>query len=230
MYFLLFLIIGCSKAKAPNLTDNAPIKKIREILSQGNYDEALKETKDIVRQIPLGSNAEEALFLQGYILAYDKSDFQAVRLPLKQLLDLYPKGFYAKDAQKLLADCYYWQGNYDNATKEYKKLLTKYSEKGFDTYVLMQIGNCLLLNDKVGDALNAYRELVEKYPADPLADSAQLMIANTYLKLQNLKQAKSEFQKLVSFTRNKDIQRASQRALRQIEEEEPFHKGVGVPE
>jgi uncharacterized protein YifN (PemK superfamily) len=64
---------------------------------------------------------------------------------------------------------------------------------------------------------------------DPLADSAQLMIANSYLRLQNYKQAKTELQKLISFTHDKDIQQATQKALRQIEEEEPFRKGVSSP-
>jgi hypothetical protein len=55
-----------------------------------------------------------------------------------------------------------------------------------------------------------------------------MMLANTYLKLQNYKEAKSELKKLVSFTRDKGIQKAAQKALRQIEEEEPFRGGVEV--
>lgn len=209
--------------------DEGPVKKLRELLALGNYEDALKVSKEITSQVLTSPSMEEALYLQGYVLAYGKSDFQGVRSPLKQLLDSYPAGLYAASSQKLLADCQYWLGNYDKAIKEYKKLLNNYPGKGFDSYAQIQIANCLLLNDKVGDALAAYRDLVEKNPTDPLADSAQLMIANTYLKLQNFKQAKSEFQKLMSFTQDKDIQRSAQKELRQIEEEEPFKKGVGIP-
>lgn len=221
---------GCGRSKAAPQVDEGPILKVRASLAQGNYEEALKEAKDISSQVPPGPCTEEALYLQGYILAYDKSDFVDVRLPLKQLLDQYPGGKYAASAQRLLADCRYWLGHYNHAMNEYKKLSANYPGRGLDGYALLQTAHCLLLNDKVGDALSAYREIVEKYPTDPTADWAQLMVANTYLKLQNYSQAKTELQKLMSFTQSKDVQDEAQKALRQLEAEEPFRKGVGVPE
>ena len=220
---------GCSKSKPGPALDDAPIRKVRDELKNGDYEQCLKDTKEITSQVPPGPLTEEAYFLHAYAMAYGRSDFQAAKFSLKQLLDLYPSGRFAMDAQKLLADCQYWLGHYQTAGKEYKKLTTVYAGKGLDSYALFQTGNCLLLDDKVDDALASYRELADKYPTDPLADSAQLMIANSYLKLQNYKQAKVELQKLVSFTRDKDVQDAAQKALRQIEEEEPFRKGVGVP-
>lgn len=222
-------VLGCSKSKPKPGIDDSPIRKAREDLKKGNYEDCLKDTKEITSQVPPGPFAEEAYYLHAYAMAFGRSDFQAAKLSLKQLLDLYPNGKFALDAQKLLADCQYWLGHYQTAGREYKKLTTVYAGKGLESYALLQMGNCLLLDDKVEDALAAYRELADKYPTDPLADSAQLMIANSYLKLQNYKQAKVELQKLMSFTRDKDVQDAAQKALRQIEEEEPFRKGVGVP-
>ncbi len=210
--------------------DNLPVKKMKEALAAGRYDETIKLSKEISTQVPLGIGTEEAFYTEAYACAFGKADFQGARLPLKQLLDLYPNGVYAAEAQKLVSDCQYWQGHYRNAARDYKKLAAIYGEKGFASYALMQAANCLLLDDKVADALAAYRELVEKYPTDAAADTAQLMIANSYIKLQNPKQAKSELQKLMAFTRNADIQRSAQKALRQIEEEEPVRKGVGVSE
>lgn len=228
--FLAILTAGCAKKKPAALLDGAPLLKLREVLSTGNYSEALKLAKEISNQVPPGGGTEESLYLQGYTLIYGKSDFHGARLPLKQLLDFYPSGRFAADSQKLLADCQYWQGHYEKAGKEYKKLFTSYEDKGFAGYAQLQAGNCLLLDDKVGDALTSYREIVEKYPTDPAAASAQLMIANSYLKLQNFKQAKIELRKLMSFTQNQDLQQSAQKSLRQIEEEEPFKKGVGVSE
>jgi TolA-binding protein len=221
---------ACSRPKTSAPTDDGPIKSLRQALAEGNYEDALKRSKEITSQIPPGPYIEEALYLQGYDQAFGRSDFQGARSPLKQLLDLAPAGRFASGAQKLLADCQYWQGHYQTAAKEYRKLASVYPGKGLDSYALMQTGNCLLLDDKVADALDTYREIVEKYPTDPLADSAQLMVANSYLKLQNFPQAKTELQKLMSVTHDKDIQQEAQKALRQLEEEEPFRKGVGVPE
>lgn len=221
--------IGCFKSKPKPGVDDSPIRKIREELKKGDYEDCLKDTKEIISQVPPGPFREESFYLHAYAMAFGRADFQAAKISLKQLLDLYPTGKFALDAQKLLADCQYWLGHYQTAGREYKKLTTVYAGKGLESYALLQMGNCLLLDDKVEDALAAYRELADKYPTDPLADSAQLMIANSYLKLQNYKQAKVELQKLVSFTRDKDVQDAAQKALRQMEAEEPFRKGVGVP-
>ncbi len=199
-------------------------------LSQGDYESCVKDSKDLINQAPSGPFIEEALYLHAYALAFGRSDFQSAKPYLKQLLSLYPSSLFGMDAQKLLADCQYWLGHYQTAIKEYKTLMTVYTGKGLDSYALFQTGNCLLLDDKVGDALAAYRELTEKYPTDPLSDSAQLLIANSYIKLQNYKQAKVELQKLMSFTRDKDVQDSAQKALRQIEEEESLNKGATVPE
>lgn len=226
----LIVTLGCSGKKGAGQADDTALKKLRQAVAEGHYEEGLKIAKEISSQVPPGPFTEEALYLQGYILAYGKTDFHNARLPLKHLLDFYPNGATAPAAHKLLADCQYWQGHYRNAGREYKKLLEAHGEKGLAGYAQIQMANCLLLDDKVGDALTAYRELVEKQSNDPIADSAQLMIANTYLKLQNWRQAKSELQKLMSFTRNKEIQQSAQKTLRQMEQEEPFRKGVGVPE
>ena len=217
---------GCAKPKTAAVLDEGSVKNLRAALAIGDYDGALKTSKDIITQVPPGPFTEEALYLRGYTLAFGKSDFQSARPYLKQILDMYPGSRYRVEAQRLLADCQYWQGHYQTATKEYKKLLTDDPGMGYDSYAQVQIGNCLLLDDKVGEALAAYQDVVEKFPADPMSDSAQLMVANSYLKLQNFKQAKVELQKLAALTHDKDIQMEAQKAIQQLDDQEPFKKGV----
>ncbi len=228
---MAFLVVsGCAKPKPAATLDDGSIKKLRTLLTQGSYDDALKASKEITSQVPPGSSTEEALYLHGYTLAFGKSDFQSARPYFKQILDMYPAGRFGVAAQRLLADCQYWQGHYQTAEKEYRKLAADYPGGGYESYALVQVGNCLLLDDKVGDALTAYQDVVAKFPNDPMADTAQLMVANSYLKLQNFKQAKVELQKLVALTQDKDIQMEAQKAIRQMEDEEPFKKGVSDTE
>lgn len=223
-----FLILGgCSKKNATPRINEAPIQKVRDEIAKGDYENAIRDAKEITNQVPPGSFAEEAYYLNAYAQAFGRSDFQGAKLPLKQLLGLYPAGKFALSAQKLLADCQYWMGHYQTAGKEYKILLSQFSGKGLDSYALFQSANCLMLDDKVSEALSTFHELTDKYPMDPLADSAQLIIANSYLKMQNYKKAKSELQKLISFTHDKDVQQSAQKALHQIEEDESFKKVVG---
>ncbi len=220
---LVFLLIsfvqtGCSGPKKKEVSVSPEIKNIQESLSKGNYDDALKITKEILVKVPPSPDAANALYLQGYILAFDKSDLQNSRPPLRKLLEDYPQSNYAVPSQKLIADAQYWQGHYGGAVEEYRKLETM-NNASLALYAKLQIGNSLLLEDKVGDALNCYRELIEKNPGTTIADSAQLMTANAYLKLQNVPQAKKELKKIVEQSQNHDIQESAQKALRQIEED-----------
>jgi outer membrane protein assembly factor BamD (BamD/ComL family) len=226
--FLVFLLIslvqaGCLSSKTKEVSVSPEIKNIQESLSKGNYDDALKIAKDILAKVPPSPDAANALYLEGYILVFDKSDLQNARPPLRKLLEDYPKSAYVIPAQKLVADAQYWQGHYGGAVEEYRKLETM-NNSSLALYAKLQIGNSLLLEDKVGDALNCYRELIEKNPGTTIADSAQLMTADTYLKLQNMLQAKKELKKLVEQSQNHDIQESAQKALRQIDEDASLGK------
>ncbi len=215
--------MGCSGSKSRDESLSPEMKTLHELMLKGSYDDALKTAKDITGKVPVSADAPEALYLQGYILAYDKSDFQGSKAPLRKLTDTYPQSSYVLNAQKLIADCQYWQGHYSGAVDEYKKLAAL-GDPGLSQYAKLQIGNCYLLDDKVGNALTHYQDLIDKNPNTSIADSAQLMMVNAYLKLQNVSQAKKELKKLIDQSLNRDIQQSAQKALRQIEEEASFNK------
>lgn len=215
---ITFVQIGCSSSKSKEVSLSPEVKSIQELLVKGSYDDALKITKDILTKVPPSRDIPIVLYLEGYILAFDKSDLQNARPPLRKLLEDYPQSTYVIPSQNLIADSQYWQGHYGGAIEEYRKLESM-GDSSLELYSKLQIGNCLLLEDKVGDALTYYKELIEKNPGTTIADSAQLMTANAYLKLQNVSQAKKELKKLIALSQNHDIQESAQKALRQIEED-----------
>ncbi len=227
----IFPLFGCGQHKSPApAAVSGPVKKLRDLVAVGKYEEALGITRVIASQTPPSPDREEALYLESYVLIYEKSAFAAARLPLKQMLEFYPNGPRSAIGQKLLADCYYWQGLHERAMREYQKLLLSEQGRSMAGYAQYQIANCLLLTRKIGDTLTAYREVVEKTPNDPLADAAQLMVANTYLRIQNLNQAKSEMQKLLASTKDPAYRLAAEDALSRIEQRESVKKGAGVSE
>lgn len=215
--------MGCSNAKPKVEPVSVEMKSLQDLMTKGSYDDALKMAADIADRVPATADAPQALYLEGYILAYDKSDLQNSRPPLRKLLEAYPQSSYVVPAQKLIADSQYWQGHYRGAGEEYKKLAAM-GDANLSLYAKLQTGNAYLLDDKVGTALTHYQELIDKNPNTAIADSAQLMMANAYLKLQNVSQAKKELKKLIDQSLNKDIQDSAQKALRQIEEEASFEK------
>jgi hypothetical protein len=71
---------------------------------------------------------------------------------------------------------------------------------------------------------------VEKFPSSPLADSAQLMVANTYLKLQDRALAKAELQKFLNQSKNPSLLRSARKTLQDLEEgkqDTPIPSGNG---
>jgi TolA-binding protein len=229
-YLMLgILCLGCSRHETLGFSSDPKLAEVQKSIADGNYDAAVSQAKEIASQVPPSSSTPESLYLEAYSMVYGWGDFHQAARALKQLLQAYPKGALVLPAQKLLADCDYWQGNYSRAIREYGPLVTA-PEKEAQDYAQLQIANCLLLKNKVGDAITAYRAIVDKEPANSSSDMAQLMIANIYLKIQNPIQAKTEFQKLMSFTKNKAFQEDAQNCVRQIEAQEPFEKSSGNKE
>jgi TolA-binding protein len=223
---VLIAPVACHKAKPAAEPTDPQIENLKALIAKAHYEEAAKKAKEIVSLVPPAPGVPEALYLESYALIFGEKDYPGARLALKQLLDFFPQSPHAMQAQQWIGDCHFWEGNYDRALREYRRL--EGAGKDYAPYALYQEANCLLLKDKVGDALTAYRDLIEKYPASPLADTAQLMVANTYLKLDDRTLAKTELQKFMSLSKNPDLVHAAQKALRQLEEEETFRKGVGV--
>ncbi len=232
LFFSLTILssVACSKFKPVVAAEssNPQVENLKGLIAKAHYETAINQAKVIVSQVPPSPAVPEALYLESYALIFGEKAYPEARLALKQLLDFFPQSPHAVEGAKWIGDCHFWEGNYDRALKEYTKL----EGAGNDVapYALYQEANCLLLKDKVGDALTSYRSLVEKFPASPLAQSAQLMVANTYLKLQDRSLAKTELQKFVSISKNPTLIHSAQNALRQLEEKEPFRKGVGVEE
>ena len=220
--------IACRKSKP--VESMAPVdpqvEKLKGLIARAHYEEAVKQAKLLISQAPPSSDFSEILYYESYALIFGEKDYGSARAALKRLLDFYPQSPHAVEAQQWTADCHYWDSNYDRALKEYHKL--EGAGKDAEAYALYQEANCLLLKDKVGDALTTYRTLIEKYPSSPLADSAQLMVANTYLKLDDRALAKSELQKFMSLTKNPALLRSAQKALQQLEEQKASGQGAGT--
>jgi predicted Zn-dependent protease len=227
-FLILGLVLaGCGQSKHLSLSLDPKLEGAQEAIANGNYDAAVSLTREVAAEVPATTAVtSEALYLEAYAMAYGWGDFRQARKPLTQLLALPAEGPLGLASQRLLADCDYWEGYYIRAGREYQKLAAT-SDAEIQDYANLQEANCLLLKNRVGDAITAYRVLVDKDSSKPVASMAQMMIANIYLKIQNPSQAKTELQKLMSFTKNKVYQTDAQETLRQLEAQAPFQKSGG---
>ncbi|HVM32401.1 MAG TPA: tetratricopeptide repeat protein [bacterium] len=208
--------LGACHPSKGDFSGDPRLREVEKSIAAGNYDAAVSQAANL-------SNVPEGLYLEGYAMAYGWGDFRKARKPLEQLVKAGADPALGESALRLLADCDYWEGYYSRAMREYKKLAES-PDRDVQDYAALQIAGCLLLRNQVGDAITAYRALVEKSPGRPAAEQAQLMIANVYLRIQNPSQAKTELQKLLSFSKNKAYQADAQAALRQLDAQAPFEK------
>ncbi len=223
LFVLIFTSAGmaCNKSHPPApqgvaAESDPQIERLKVLIATAHYDQAARKAKDLGAQSPNSPLVPEALYLESYALIFGEKAYPEARAVLKQFLDYYPQNPHAVEAEQWIGDCHFWEANYDRALREYRKLAG--AGKDIEPYALYQQGNCLLLKDKVGDALATYRSLVEKYPSSPLADSAQLMVANTYLKLQDRALAKAELQKFITQSKNPSLLRSARKTLQDLEE------------
>ncbi len=218
---LVALALPACKAKPKPLPLPPALQAAYGSLAEGDYDKALASVEPLTQESPAPPGAVEAQSLKAYLLAYGKNRSLQARDAARIVVSMFGSHPLAPPAQQLIADTFYWQGNLKKAMEEYKRLADLYGDKGYGAYAYYQIGNCLYLQQKPGDALASYRDAAEKYPGDPLAGPAQLRVGEVYAKVDNPEQAKSEFLKAAKTPKDPDVQAIAQSELESLA---PVHR------
>jgi len=218
---VLSLALPACKAKPKPLALPSALQSAYGFLAEGDYSKALEAVEPLTQESPAPPGAVEAQSLKAYLLAYGKNQPRQARDAARIVVSMFGAHPLAPPAQQLIADTFYWQGNLKKAIEEYKRLADLYGDKGCGAYAYYQIGNCLYLQQKPGDALASYRDAAEKFPGDPLAGSSQLRVGEVYAKVENPEQAKSEFLKAAKAPMDPEVQAIAQAELQSLE---PIHR------
>lgn len=225
---LFFLTLsGCSKTPLPATDARDPLQGPKALLSEGRYEEAIQSLKEGLTHPGQPSADREAQFLEAYATLFGRGDFQATKAVCKRVAQLGPADNMGLDAQRMIADCQFWLGHHQTAYKEYKKLVSLSQGAGMQSYALFQAANCLLLEDKVAEALDAFRNITDHFQGTSMADSAQISIVNSYLRLQDFKQARIEAERLVSSSRDPGLQDQVRQGIKDMMENESFQGNKG---
>ncbi|HVP92098.1 MAG TPA: outer membrane protein assembly factor BamD [Terriglobales bacterium] len=129
--------------------------------------------------------SDEALFKLGE--AAIKKDSEKGMLYLRQLIDSFPKSFYAQRAKLLIADTYFKKGDEGNmilAAAEYREFIKAYPYSPSAAYCQYQIAMSFYKKvEKTGrdqtkttQALTEFRKVIADYPASDQAKDAQAKV------------------------------------------------------
>jgi len=132
----------------------------------------------------LASN-DEALFQMGE--QFIKKDPEKGRLYFRQIIDSFPKSFYAQRAKLAIADSYFEKGDEGSmiiAASEYREFVTLFPYSPSAAYAQYQIGLCFYKKalkagrdqTKTKQALAELKAVITKYPLSEEAKSARVSI------------------------------------------------------
>jgi outer membrane protein assembly factor BamD len=143
-----------------------------------------KERKIVID--PAVASSDEALFKAGQ--SYIKKDPEKALLYFRQVIDSFPKSFYAQRAKLAIADSYFQkkdEGSMILAASEYREFIALYPYSPSASYAQYQIGMCSFKNalkpgrdqTKTTQALAEFKRVVTNYPQSEEAKLAQEKIA-----------------------------------------------------
>lgn len=143
---------------------------------------AVCRKKTAVEIAPEIASSDEALFKLGEESI--KKDEEKGLLFLRQLMDSFPKSFYAQRAKLLIADAYFNKGDEGNlilAASEYREFINLYPFSPSAAYCQYQIGMTFFKKalkpgrdqSKTSSALVEFKKTVAMYPTSEQAKAAQ---------------------------------------------------------
>lgn len=134
---------------------------------------------DITADAP---SSDEALFKLGE--EYIKKDSEKGRIYLRQVIDSFPKSFYAQRAKLAIADSYFEKGDEGNmiiAASEYREFISLYPLSPSAAYAQYQIAMAFFKKalksgrdqTKTKQALAEFKKLITQYPLSEQANSSR---------------------------------------------------------
>jgi outer membrane protein assembly factor BamD len=128
------------------------------------------------------ATSDEALFKEAE--KYMKKDAERARLYLRQIIDSFPKSFWAQRAQLAIADTYFAAGDEGNmilAATEYRQFISLYPYSPSAAYAQNQVAMSFYKNilkpgrdqQKTVQALNEFKRVTTVYPQTEEAEKAR---------------------------------------------------------
>jgi tol-pal system protein YbgF len=121
---------------------------------------------------PSAASSPEDAYKQAYDLFKD-SKYTEARQGMEDFLKQYPDDALAGNAQFWIGECYYQEGQYENAILAYEKVIKKFPTNRKVPAAMLKQGFAFA---NIGDkdaARSILRDILDKYPGTDLAQAAQ---------------------------------------------------------
>ena len=179
------------------------VHQLSNLFSQRyQYNEALLQCQQILKQHPNTSVGSIAAYLTAYYLNIEGKTHKAMK-GYKFFLDTYPDSIYRSSAVSHLVRLYTENELFDEAEKLIKERMEL---NPTDTTLIEELASIYRQQDNNQDALDLYISLLDK---NPKSTSIRRKLGTLYLELGDKKQAILEWEKIVAGQIDKDEQMGS---------------------
>ncbi len=154
----------------------AALQAAKSSRAKTSTHEQLKSPVVPVGPVPPAKAEKEETPEELYKKAYDMvqaKDFTGGRIKLKEFLEKYPKAAQADNAQYWLGECYYNEGNYEEAILEFQKVVDKYPKGDKVISAILKQGFAFLKLESSAEAREFFNLVIEKYPNSEEAKKAR---------------------------------------------------------
>ncbi|MBI4532162.1 MAG: tetratricopeptide repeat protein, partial [Candidatus Latescibacteria bacterium] len=197
------------------------------------FDEAMIRFQRLANRYPKSQHVDAALYSHAWSLINLHREAEAVPI-FQRIVAEYPQGKYGTQSQFTLGDYYYSLQQYDKATEEYQRFLQVFPQDRvmvpraqmllanlaeIDAYSIYEKGTELFDQNKYTEAMEIFKEVVQKYPNSKTAINARLNIAAAYQAREEYAKARDEYLGFLrEYQQNSDFSQQVEFAKAQLEE------------
>lgn len=105
---------------------------------------------------------------------------------LQRLQEGFPDSEYVDDALYELGRAYERTGQFNEAIRNYRRIISDHTESTYFPRTLLQMGLISYNNGDFNQALGFYKKVAENFPGTPEAQAAVLGIRNSYVEMNNV--------------------------------------------
>ncbi len=136
------------------------IETVKKIFKEQNKPEEMEAWLASIGTSASVSELDESYWDKASALYYDKKDYDGAAAEMKKYIDKFPDGKYIVEAQFCYGECVYSKGNYAEALKAYKFVLSK--PRSIHTEISLSKAAYISFKDKnYQDAFSLYMQLQE---------------------------------------------------------------------
>ncbi|PIR00022.1 MAG: hypothetical protein COV66_07940 [Nitrospinae bacterium CG11_big_fil_rev_8_21_14_0_20_45_15] len=190
----LLFTLSCLEDPAEEL-----IQKANQEWIKGQNSSSVELFKSVLKLKESGHFVEEALFRLGEIHHLSLDDDGKAIGYFKELIDLNPKGEFAMEAQRSIADLLEYDfKDYEQAIIENQRLINSYNNLNKKAERQFRIASIYYKMQNYEQALSEHEALLEEYPSSPSSDESDFKILEILYSLGRCSEVEDRYNQILN--------------------------------